>query len=46
MQLMEISFLMEGKNLSRLLGGLGVTLQIAIISILLSAVLGIILGII
>lgn len=46
MQSSGIQVLFEGANLSRLLGGLWVTLQIALISIAVSAVLGILFGIV
>ena len=37
--------LLSGENLIRLLGGLGITLQIALISIAVSLALGLVLGI-
>ena len=46
MQSSGIQVLFEGANLSRLFGGLWVTLQIALISIAISAVLGILFGIV
>lgn len=46
MQSSGIQVLFEGANLSRLLGGLWVTLQIALISIAVSAVLGVLFGIV
>lgn len=46
MQSSGIQVLFEGANLSRLLGGLWVTLQIALISIAISAVLGVLFGIV
>lgn len=46
MQDMGFSILFEGKNLTRLLGGLSISFQIAVISIVLSSFLGIIFGII
>ncbi|WP_099469342.1 amino acid ABC transporter permease [Konateibacter massiliensis] len=44
MQDLGIRVLFEGKNLIRLLGGLGVTLQISLLSVALSIILGILLG--
>ena len=44
MQALGISVLFRGRNLLRLIGGLGVTLQISLASIALSAVLGILVG--
>ena len=44
MQALGISVLFRGRNLLRLIGGLGVTLQISLASIALSAVLGIFVG--
>jgi polar amino acid transport system permease protein len=44
MQDLGIRVLFEGKNLIRLLGGLGVTLQISLLSVAFSIILGIILG--
>jgi polar amino acid transport system permease protein len=46
MLLTATNFLFEGKNFLRVLSGLGITLQIAVISILLSGILGIVFGII
>ena len=46
MQSSGIQVLFEGANLSRLFGGLWVTLQIALISIAISAVLGVLFGIV
>lgn len=46
MQHMGISVLFKGNNFARLLGGMGLTIKISGISILLSVVLGILLGII
>ena len=46
MQSSGIQVLFEGANLSRLLGGLWITLQIALISIAVSAVLGVLFGIV
>lgn len=46
MQDLGIRVLFEGKNLIRLLGGLGVTLQISLLSVGFSIVLGILLGMI
>ncbi len=46
MQSSGIQVLFEGANLSRLFGGLWVTLQIALISIAVSAVLGVLFGIV
>lgn len=44
MQDLGISVLFRGKNLARLLGGLGVTLELSAISIVLSILLGLVLG--
>lgn len=44
MQDLGISVLFRGRNLARLLGGLGVTLELSLISIALSIVLGILVG--
>ena len=39
-----ISVLFEGKNFIRLLQGLGVTLEISLISVMISVVLGLVMG--
>lgn len=44
MQGLEISVLFKGRNLARLLGGLGVTLKLSLLSIVLSVALGMLLG--
>lgn len=41
-----LSVLLKGRNLERLLGGLGVTLELSVTSIMLSVVLGLVLGLI
>lgn len=46
MQDMAISVLFKGRNLERLLGGLGVTLELSLASIVLSVALGLLLGIV
>ena len=40
----ELSVLFKGRNFLRLLGGLGVTLELSAVSIALSIVLGLLLG--
>ena len=42
----ELAVLFKGKNFMRLLGGLGVTLELSAVSILLSVLLGLVLGVI
>lgn len=42
----ELAVLFKGKNFARLLGGLGVTLELSAVSILLSVLLGLVLGVI
>ena len=44
MQDLGICVLFKGKNLVRLLGGLGVTLELSAVSIVLSIALGMVLG--
>ncbi len=46
MQDLGISVLFRGKNLIRLLGGLGVTLELSAVSIVLSVILGLLLGVV
>ena len=43
---MGLSILFQGSNLERLLGGLGVTAQIAFISVFFACILGVIMGVI
>ncbi len=46
MQDLGISVLFKGRNLVRLLGGLGITLKLSLLSIVLSIVLGLLLGVV
>ena len=45
MQDLGINVLFQGRNLIRLIGGLGVAMKVALIAMILSGVLGIVLGI-
>ena len=43
---MGLDLLLQGSNLERLLGGLGVTAQIAFVSVFFACIFGVILGVI